>query len=102
MVRIDKQYTFAGPQGSTDLSDLFEGSSQLIVQHVIAAYKEAHGWTFPWYSSHGSNFNYDFHLTLNPAIVAGAPTAPVSPGTRSASRAPRGCRPAAPGRCRCW
>ena len=115
MVRIDKQYTFEGPQGSADLSDVFEGSSQLIVQHVmfdptwdaacpsctasmdectpalldhlkardtsyvrvsrapyvkIVAYKEAHGWKFPWYSSHGSDFNYDFHVTLDPAIVA--------------------------------
>jgi len=33
----------------------------------IAAYREAHGWTFPWYSSYGSDFNYDFHVTLDPA-----------------------------------
>ena len=23
------------------------------------------GWTFPWYSSFGSDFNYDFHVTLD-------------------------------------
>jgi predicted dithiol-disulfide oxidoreductase (DUF899 family) len=23
------------------------------------------GWTFPWYSSEGSDFNYDFHVTLD-------------------------------------
>ena len=23
------------------------------------------GWTFPWYSSYGSDFNYDFHATLD-------------------------------------
>jgi predicted dithiol-disulfide oxidoreductase (DUF899 family) len=36
----------------------------------IATYQEAHGWTFPWYSSFGSDFNYDFHVTLDPAVAA--------------------------------
>ena len=27
------------------------------------------GWTFPWYSSFGSDFNYDFHVTLDPAVA---------------------------------
>lgn len=31
----------------------------------IAAYKEAHGWDFPWYSSFGTDFNYDLHATLD-------------------------------------
>jgi predicted dithiol-disulfide oxidoreductase (DUF899 family) len=35
----------------------------------IAAYQEAHGWSFPWYSSYGSDFNYDFHVTLDPAVA---------------------------------
>jgi predicted dithiol-disulfide oxidoreductase (DUF899 family) len=35
----------------------------------IAACKEAQGWTFPWYSSYGSDFNYDFHVTLDPAVA---------------------------------
>jgi predicted dithiol-disulfide oxidoreductase (DUF899 family) len=30
----------------------------------IARYKDEHGWTFPWYSSFGNDFNYDFHVTL--------------------------------------
>src|ERR1700733_5626182 len=29
----------------------------------IAAFRERMGWTFPWYSSAGSDFNYDFHAT---------------------------------------
>jgi len=33
----------------------------------IAAYKAEHGWTFPWYSSRGTDFNYDFHTTLDEA-----------------------------------
>lgn len=115
MVAVIKQYKFEGPQGPVDLADMFEGSNQMIVQHVmfdpawdaacpsctasmdestpallahlkardtayvrvsrapytkIAAYKGAHRWTFPWYSSNGSDFNYDFHVTLDPAVVS--------------------------------
>ena len=29
----------------------------------IERYKARKGWTFPWYSSFGSDFNYDFHVT---------------------------------------
>jgi predicted dithiol-disulfide oxidoreductase (DUF899 family) len=32
-------------------------------------YKRRRGWTFPWYSSHGSDFNYDFHVTLDETVV---------------------------------
>jgi predicted dithiol-disulfide oxidoreductase (DUF899 family) len=31
----------------------------------IKAYREERGWTFPFFSSHGSDFNYDFHVTLD-------------------------------------
>ncbi len=31
----------------------------------IAAYKEKRGWTFPFFSSNGSDFNYDFHATID-------------------------------------
>ncbi|GAB3413486.1 DUF899 domain-containing protein [Flindersiella endophytica] len=31
----------------------------------LRAYKEEHGWTFPFYSSYGSDFNYDFHVSLD-------------------------------------
>jgi predicted dithiol-disulfide oxidoreductase (DUF899 family) len=31
----------------------------------IAAYKHKRGWTFPFFSSHGSDFNYDFHATID-------------------------------------
>jgi predicted dithiol-disulfide oxidoreductase (DUF899 family) len=31
----------------------------------IADYRARRGWTFPWYSSDGSDFNYDFHVTLD-------------------------------------
>jgi predicted dithiol-disulfide oxidoreductase (DUF899 family) len=29
------------------------------------SYRERMGWTVPWYSSHGSEFNEDFQVTLN-------------------------------------
>jgi predicted dithiol-disulfide oxidoreductase (DUF899 family) len=32
-------------------------------------YKQRMGWTIPWYSSHGSDFNYDFHVTLDPSVA---------------------------------
>jgi predicted dithiol-disulfide oxidoreductase (DUF899 family) len=31
----------------------------------LEAYKAARGWVVPWYSSEGSDFNYDFHVTLD-------------------------------------
>jgi len=34
-VRIEKAYVFEGPQGPVALADLFEGRSQLIVQHFM-------------------------------------------------------------------
>jgi predicted dithiol-disulfide oxidoreductase (DUF899 family) len=110
MVRIEADYRFEGPAGRAGLLDLFEGRSQLIVQHFmfdpdwedgcpsctaaadeisaglldhlhardttlavvsraplakIERYRRKRGWDFPWYSSFGSDFNYDFHVTLD-------------------------------------
>ena len=44
----------------------------------IEDYKARKGWSFPWYSSHGSEFNYDFHVTLDERV------APVQYNYRSA------------------
>jgi predicted dithiol-disulfide oxidoreductase (DUF899 family) len=110
MVRIEKDYVFEGPKGPATLADLFDGSGQLVVQHVMfgpdwdapcpgcsAALDElteglvrhvrsrdtafalvsrapfgrleevraSRGWLAPWYSSYGSDFNYDFQVTLD-------------------------------------
>jgi predicted dithiol-disulfide oxidoreductase (DUF899 family) len=35
----------------------------------IENYRVRRGWTFPWYSSNGSDFNYDFGVTLDPAVA---------------------------------
>ena len=33
----------------------------------IESFKRRMGWMFPWFSSFGSDFNYDFHVTLDEA-----------------------------------
>ncbi|MDP2710296.1 MAG: DUF899 domain-containing protein [Solirubrobacteraceae bacterium] len=35
----------------------------------IERYKAERGWTFPWYSSYGSDFNYDFGVTIDESIA---------------------------------
>jgi predicted dithiol-disulfide oxidoreductase (DUF899 family) len=113
MVRIDKDYTFQGPDGKVGLAALFGGSNQLILQHVmfgpdwedvcpgcsagldemspalfahlrsrdtafaavsrapstkIADARARKGWDFGWYSSSGSDFNYDFRATVDESV----------------------------------
>jgi predicted dithiol-disulfide oxidoreductase (DUF899 family) len=112
MVKIEKDYTFEGTNGSVKLLDLFNGQLQLIIYHFmfdpawdkgcmgcagyvnalgdlsmlgdrntsfalvsraplskLEAYKQLNGWTVPWYSSFDSDFNYDFHVTLDENIA---------------------------------
>ena len=35
----------------------------------IERYKAKKGWTFPWYSSYGSDFNYDFGVTVDESVA---------------------------------
>lgn len=35
----------------------------------LARYRAQRGWSFPWYSSHGSAFNYDFGVTLDESVT---------------------------------
>jgi predicted dithiol-disulfide oxidoreductase (DUF899 family) len=35
----------------------------------IEPFRQRMGWTLPWYSSFGSDFNYDFHVTLDQAVA---------------------------------
>ena len=109
-VKVDKPYTFFGPDGELTLADLFAGRGQLIVYHfmygpeweegckscslwadnferidihlahrditlvavsrapypTLAAYRERMGWTFAWYSSEGSTFNFDYQVSYTP------------------------------------
>jgi predicted dithiol-disulfide oxidoreductase (DUF899 family) len=36
---------------------------------TLLAYRERMGWSFPWVSSAGSDFNYDFHVTIDPSVA---------------------------------
>jgi predicted dithiol-disulfide oxidoreductase (DUF899 family) len=111
---VTKEYVFAGPAGKLTLPELFDGRTQLIVQHFmfgpdwdagcphcsfwadgydpmiihlnqhdvtlvavsrapypkIEAYKKRMGWSFPWYSSEGSDFNFDFQASFRPEDMA--------------------------------
>jgi predicted dithiol-disulfide oxidoreductase (DUF899 family) len=112
MVRVEKDYTFTGPDGQVSLLDLFDGRRQLIVYHFmfdprwdegcqgctgytdalgdlsqlqerdtsfvlisraplekLEAYKAKRGWDRPWYSSFGSDFNYDYHATHDASVT---------------------------------
>jgi predicted dithiol-disulfide oxidoreductase (DUF899 family) len=113
--KVEKQYTFDGPNGNKTLADLFEGRSQLMIYHFmfgpgwkegcpscsyladhfdgaaihlshrdvtlavvsrapiaeIEAFKKRMGWRFPWASSFGSDFNYDYHVSFTPEERAG-------------------------------
>ncbi len=35
----------------------------------LEAYKHKRGWAVPWYSSYGSDFNYDFHVTIDESVA---------------------------------
>jgi predicted dithiol-disulfide oxidoreductase (DUF899 family) len=35
----------------------------------LQAYAASRGWDVAWYSSYGSDFNYDFHVTLDPSVA---------------------------------
>jgi predicted dithiol-disulfide oxidoreductase (DUF899 family) len=112
IVRVDKNYTFEGPEGELLLLDLFEGRRQLIIYHFmfgpdedeghnscsllvdnishaehlhannttvalvsrapiakLTPFRARMGWTIPWYSSFGSDFNYDFHVTNDESVA---------------------------------
>lgn len=36
----------------------------------IDAYKKRMGWSFPWVSSHGSDFNFDYQVSMTPEQIA--------------------------------
>ena len=52
----------------------------------LLAYRDRMGWTFPWASSLGSDFNYDFHVTIDPDVGAGRVQLPGPGRARGARR----------------
>lgn len=55
-------------KGLNELTTTFVAVSRAPFEK-IAAYRERKGWSFPWYSSAGSAFNYDYHVTLDESVV---------------------------------
>ena len=73
----------AGCPGCSFLADHLDGALPHLEHHdvtltavsraplaEIAAYKARMGWRFPWVSSHGSDFNYDYHVSFTPQDLA--------------------------------
>ena len=57
-----------------DLSDLSKRDTAFVLVSraplaKLEAYKAKQGWDRPWYSSNGSDFNYDFHVTLDETVA---------------------------------
>ncbi len=69
-----------GCPGCTGYVDALGDLSMLTARHTtfvlisrapfakLAAYRQQRGWNRPWFSSFGSDFNYDFHTTLDEKI----------------------------------
>lgn len=63
---------FVNSLGNLSLLGERDTSFALISRAPLAkleTYKAEQGWHWPWVSSYGSDFNYDFHVTLDPAIA---------------------------------
>jgi predicted dithiol-disulfide oxidoreductase (DUF899 family) len=54
----------------------------------IAAYKARMGWQFPWVSSFGGDFNYDFGVSFSPETIAAGATYNFEPVGEDAGEAP--------------
>jgi predicted dithiol-disulfide oxidoreductase (DUF899 family) len=74
----------AGCFGCSFLADHLDGALPHLSHHdvtltavlraplaKIEAYTKRMGWRFPWGSSHGSSFNFDFHVSFTPEQLAG-------------------------------
>jgi len=68
-----------GCPSCSSIADSFDGSIVHLQNHDVAfvavsrapldkllAYRERMGWSFPWASSHGSEFNFDFGVSFTP------------------------------------
>ncbi len=52
--------------------DITMAAVSLAPYPAIAAYRKRMGWSFPWFSSEGSDFNFDYHVSFTPeALKAG-------------------------------
>jgi len=46
--------------------DITMAAVSLAPYPALAAYKKRMGWSFPWFSSAGSDFNFDYHVSFAP------------------------------------
>jgi predicted dithiol-disulfide oxidoreductase (DUF899 family) len=73
----------AGCVGCSFLADHIDGANQHLKHHDVTwiavsraplekllAYEKRMGWKFPWVSSAGSDFNYDYHVSFTPDEIA--------------------------------
>jgi predicted dithiol-disulfide oxidoreductase (DUF899 family) len=71
-----------GCDGCSFLADHIDGTNRHLAHHDVSlvavsrapladfqAFKRRMGWRFKWVSSHGSDFNYDFHATVDDAVA---------------------------------
>jgi len=68
------QTLIAITKGLGDLSMLNDLDTTFVLvsrapQAKLKAYKALRGWNVPWFSSFGSDFNYDFHVTLDEKVA---------------------------------
>jgi predicted dithiol-disulfide oxidoreductase (DUF899 family) len=81
-VMFDPSWDRSCPSCSASLDELSAGMLAQLRAHdtafaavslapleMIIADKIRKGWEFPWYSSSGSDFNYDFHATLDETVA---------------------------------
>jgi predicted dithiol-disulfide oxidoreductase (DUF899 family) len=80
-IMFDPDWDAACPSCTNAIDEIFDGllahlrdrgTAFILVSRApltkIEAYRTGRGWTVPWYSSYGSNFNYDFQVTLDASI----------------------------------
>jgi predicted dithiol-disulfide oxidoreductase (DUF899 family) len=76
----------AGCDGCSFLADHFDGARLHIEHHDVSLvavsraplaeflpFKQRMGWRFPWYSSHGSDFNFDYDVSWTEESLAAGP-----------------------------
>ncbi len=69
--------------------DITMAAASLAPYPAIAAYKKRMGWSFPWYSSAGSDFNFDYHVSFTPeALKSGKVEYNYRPTSWSGTEAP--------------
>src|ERR671913_352544 len=77
--RVEKEDVFDAPEGRRKLADLTDGMNVHLAHRdvtfvaisratlaEIERFRQRMGWQFKWVSSHGNDFNYDFHVSFTP------------------------------------